>query len=93
MQPEATLPFKVMITETPASGYEEAVKDSDKLLGIRSFYSVPRSGEHFADETEEGVLTGFTVVNVYHYTAEANAGNETVGMIQVIKTVEDKRQP
>ena len=91
MQPEATLPFRVTITELPtgSSSYEETINGEDRLLEVRNFYNVPRCGECFVEKSEDGTLKGYTVQNVYHYTAKTNMDDGTVGSIQVAKTAEE----
>lgn len=88
MQPEATLKLKVSITELPTSIDTEAMKEPDKTLGVLAFYNMPRSGEHFAHRDEDGVISGYTVLNVYHFTAQADMDDGAIGMIQVVKTGE-----
>lgn len=82
-----TLKFKVSVTEQPSMNpatFIDELNKKDKLLGVLSFYCVPRKGEHLVHDHGNGELRGYTVENVYHYTEETNPDDGTVGMIQVM---------
>ena len=84
--------FKVTVTEKPSditfSSFTEQANEADKVIGVLTFYSVPRVGEKFPHRHADEVVRGYVVENVYHYTKETNPNDGTIGMIQVSLQVE-----